>query len=295
MTTQEFSREFDILYNNLASNTAPPLNEYEKSVFLTKAQSDIVLELYSGRNNLGLAFESSEEVRRYLRPLIKYNSIDFSNPSTEVQDTSTTLVKKWFDATNKMLVLSFYRPATSDPLFYDRVIYPGIGTIREELVYTYTADTGEVLTRTIPIIPVTHDDLQKVLQNPFKRPKKTSRALRLDGHEKEFIDIPEENTDNDNKVTSNNGTSICIYVDNTDGKNYDVTNGYVYKEWYLRYPSPIMLADEGLPSNAALTIQGYDYDGTSRESELPESLHRMILDRAVLYAKQAYIGGQTQA
>ena len=36
MTTQEFSNEFDVLYNN-AGNQAPGLDEYEKSVFLTKA------------------------------------------------------------------------------------------------------------------------------------------------------------------------------------------------------------------------------------------------------------------
>lgn len=35
MNNKEFSREFDILYNNIMSNSAPGLNEYEKSVFLT--------------------------------------------------------------------------------------------------------------------------------------------------------------------------------------------------------------------------------------------------------------------
>ena len=81
MTTQEFSIEFDILYNNLASNTAPPLNEYEKSVFLTKAQSDIVIELYSGRNNLGLSYESSEEVRNYLKGLLTFTEYTFTPSS----------------------------------------------------------------------------------------------------------------------------------------------------------------------------------------------------------------------
>lgn len=76
MTPTEFSTEFDILYNNLASNAAPPLNEYEKSVFLTKAQLDIVVELYSGRNQLGLYFESSEEVRTYLKPLFCKDECD---------------------------------------------------------------------------------------------------------------------------------------------------------------------------------------------------------------------------
>lgn len=37
MSTQEFSNEFDVLYNNIMSNAAPGLDGYEKSVFLTKA------------------------------------------------------------------------------------------------------------------------------------------------------------------------------------------------------------------------------------------------------------------
>jgi hypothetical protein len=37
MTTSEFSNQFDVLYNNITSNQAPGLDEYEKSVFLTKA------------------------------------------------------------------------------------------------------------------------------------------------------------------------------------------------------------------------------------------------------------------
>ena len=35
MTNQEFSNEFDILYNNVVGNQAPGLDTYEKSVFLT--------------------------------------------------------------------------------------------------------------------------------------------------------------------------------------------------------------------------------------------------------------------
>jgi len=37
MTTNEMSSEFDILYNQINSNQAPGVDEYEKSVFLTKA------------------------------------------------------------------------------------------------------------------------------------------------------------------------------------------------------------------------------------------------------------------
>lgn len=37
MTNKEMSDQFDLLYNNITSNQAPGLNEFDKSVFLTKA------------------------------------------------------------------------------------------------------------------------------------------------------------------------------------------------------------------------------------------------------------------
>lgn len=51
MTHIEFSNEFDVLYNNLMSNAAPGLNEYEKSVFLTKAQEEIVKNHFNPNGN----------------------------------------------------------------------------------------------------------------------------------------------------------------------------------------------------------------------------------------------------
>ena len=51
MTNQEFSNEFDVLYNNITSNQAPGLDEYEKSVFLTKAQDEIIKSYFNPRLN----------------------------------------------------------------------------------------------------------------------------------------------------------------------------------------------------------------------------------------------------
>lgn len=62
MNNKEFSSEFDILYNNLMSNNAAPLNEYEKSVLLTQAQESIVIDIYNGRFN----GESLKILRRLL-------------------------------------------------------------------------------------------------------------------------------------------------------------------------------------------------------------------------------------
>ena len=223
MTTQEFSIEFDILYNNLASNAAPPLNEYEKSVFLTKAQSDIVIELYSGRNHLGLAFEGSEEVRRYLHPLVKQNNITLIPGSDGLYDIQGTSISDVF------------------------VI------IREYLRH----NSGET-----PVIPVTQDEYSKIKQNPFRGPKCYKRALRLEQESK-----------------------ISIAADLPIGTDTQ------YVITYLKNPDPIILKALPADNDGQLTIQN---EHEASAGELPESLHRMILDRAVLYAKQAYVGGQAQ-
>jgi hypothetical protein len=68
MTLDELSIQFDIMYNNISSNQAPGLTEYEKSVFLTQAQDAIILELYKGV--YGNSFETTEEVTRYLNSLV---------------------------------------------------------------------------------------------------------------------------------------------------------------------------------------------------------------------------------
>lgn len=216
MTTQEFSIQFDILYNNLASNAAPPLNEYEKSVFLTKAQSEIVLELYSGRNQLGLSFESSEEVRKYLRPLLIYRTVPLSKNSSTV-------------------------------------------TIPEDIWLITRESIGNT-----PVIPISQDDYYRVKENPFKGAKKNKRALRI----------------------SNGDSDLLIHKEDYP----ESPNTLDYKVWGLQKPSPIIL--DGI-LDTTLTIDGeYAYP---LDCVLPDSLHGAILDRAVLLAKQAYIGGQTQA
>ena len=77
MTNEEFSNEFDVLANSNSivkpfglTDTPLEFNEYEKSVFLTKAQETIVRALYSG-NLTGKSFEETEELRKYLNTLVK--------------------------------------------------------------------------------------------------------------------------------------------------------------------------------------------------------------------------------
>lgn len=91
MTESEMSIEFDLLYNNIASNQAPGLTEYEKSVFLTQAKEAIIKSLYNG--GAGNSFESSEEVTRYLNSLVVEKELPITTTTKEV-DLSTSNV--WY-------------------------------------------------------------------------------------------------------------------------------------------------------------------------------------------------------
>lgn len=51
MTNQEFDLGFDLLWNNIMSNTAPGLNSYEKSMFLTKAQDELLKNYFNPKGN----------------------------------------------------------------------------------------------------------------------------------------------------------------------------------------------------------------------------------------------------
>lgn len=76
MTIQEMSDQFDLLYNNITSNQAPGLNEWEKSVFLTKAQSQLVKEYFNQRvDAIGGGFDGSQKRQYDFSGLIRTESL----------------------------------------------------------------------------------------------------------------------------------------------------------------------------------------------------------------------------
>ena len=160
MTTQEFSNEFDILYNNISSNQAPGLNEYEKSVLLTKSQEDIIRELYSGKNVYNDSLEKTEEVRRYLSPLICTSELtDKVDGLIGVSDNSV-----FFNLPDKVWFIT-----------YEAVI------LDDENAGCHNGE--EIL-----VTPVTQDEYYKLKNNPFRRAS-TRRAIRLDLGQKDTVEI----------------------------------------------------------------------------------------------------------
>src|SRR6187402_1923649 len=71
MTNQELKNEFLIHYNAIATNSAPGLDDYEISVFLTKAQLELVKNYYNPLGNKYRdGFENSEKRRNDLKELL---------------------------------------------------------------------------------------------------------------------------------------------------------------------------------------------------------------------------------
>lgn len=150
MTTQEFSLEFDLIYNNIMSNQAPGLSEYEKSLFLTQAQEALVLDIYSGK--LGSPFEGSEEVTDYLSPLVKQTTVDTAI-SGNGMDSRSVFFKipedVWFKTGEKAMIMS------------DSLECNGCNK------------------REVDVVPVTQDTLYRTKNSPFRGPNER-RVLRLD-------------------------------------------------------------------------------------------------------------------
>jgi len=70
MTHTEFISRFDILYNNIASNKAPGISDYEKSVFLTKAQYEVLKNYFNPKGN-----KYSEGVDDSIKRQIDFSSL----------------------------------------------------------------------------------------------------------------------------------------------------------------------------------------------------------------------------
>lgn len=144
MTLEELSNEFDVIINSYDNSQSLVFNEYEKSIYLTKAQEYIIKDLY--RN-----YEGTEELNSYLKTLIKDNTYTIED-STNIE----------LDYPNNFL--------------YILKEYANINT------------TCKSNSR-IDVLPITQDEYNEVVENPFRGSK--SKVLRLEENKIKLItDLP---------------------------------------------------------------------------------------------------------
>ncbi len=161
MTLSDFSNGFDTLLNSYSatanfgeeiSRQTIALDEYEKSVFLTKAQEELALSLYTGKNPYGESFESTEEIRR-----------DLANLVTETYlypITNTNGIPLGITSTSKFFTLP-------EDLWF----------ITMESVLVEKGKCNKAMR--LNVYPVKQDEYQAIKDNPF-RGANDRRALRLD-------------------------------------------------------------------------------------------------------------------
>ena len=152
MTNKEFSDGFSTLLNSFGITPNITLDEYEKSTFLTNAQEQLIIDIYSGRNIIyGKSFEQTEEIRRYLSNLV------------ETYETSTKV-------TGKLGLLK-------DSVFFE--IPQDTWFITYEVAFLKDSRLGCLDGIEASVVPLPQDDLYRAKDNPFRGPSK-DRVLRLD-------------------------------------------------------------------------------------------------------------------
>lgn len=147
MTVNEFSIQFDILLNQRYPNLGNSyVDEYEKSILLTKAQEEIVKQYAD-------IFEQSEKARRALANIVRNVSIAYDSN---------------FNATQANI-----RIEDNSKLFK---LPADVKLIRSEHIVTQDNIRHSVR-------PITHDEYEDLRKNPFRNPnssKPWDRALKLD-------------------------------------------------------------------------------------------------------------------
>lgn len=291
MTNAEFSNEFDVLYNSITSNQAPGLDEYEKSVFLTKAQDEIVKSYFNPRSNKTQeGFDGNEKRQIDFSMIMRsavYDEVDFcrgfaGDGSENITLTSIPEVRKALVTEGDMSILLDYyiidetklkviqrtyneyetKLYTVSPFldsFFDMRDNTRSVVLDNDILmfineYVEAKRNGESIAR-LTVLPINYVEYSRLMSKPYKRPLK-NQAWRLldnsDGHKKAEIVI---------------------------GPN-DTISRYVIR--YVKRPRAIRLIDFD-----DVTLDG---DKTEQSCELDPILHPEILQRAVELAKASYTG-----
>ena len=149
MSSEEFSNQFDVYFNNITDNQAPGLTEYEKSLFLTKAQDEKIKNHFNPKGNkYGEGFDDSQKRQMDFSKLMFHEEKDADEIDEPIFDTRTP---------NK----SVYLP---DDLWI--IINERVKVIRG----------GKNVDLTVK--PINYAEYDRLMSKPYKRPLK-HQAWRL--------------------------------------------------------------------------------------------------------------------
>ena len=289
MTVQDFSTIFDVLYNNITSNQAPGLNEFEKSVFLTKAQNQLVKEYFNRRTDgFGGGFDGSEQRQYDFSSLIRLWAEDAVAPSNNYDDTrldqrsyKAHLPEDFFFAVNEIVTDGKwqYSVLPLDYSEYQRLMLKAYSFPVKRGVWRLITGIEEEQASTEnpvqPVPPATFDDDE----------------FNAGGWDD---DVP---SSDDGGTVSDGTRTVVLPVIELIGK-FELTGNdkLKYKLRYVQNLYPIILEELDVYQQD-LTIEGKTRPlSLENPCVLPKECHQEIIERAVTLAKIAWQGGtMTQA
>ena len=298
MTPSEFSNQFDVLYNNITSNQAPGLNEYEKSVFLTKAQDEIVKNYFNPTSNSKQqGFDDTAKRQMDFANIMQTIELKYAEDGNISHFDSRSLMYELpndiFVVINENIkllkVISINIPSVgveTSPL--NVIVGPVVQPITDvtegnddnEVPWIVVSELGER-----QVIALDYGEYTRLMSKPYKYPLKY-QAWRL----------------LTNGINNKNYAEIVLpYIENLDTTSIYKTNKWdttdtqatvnkvipVYNLRYIRRPHPIRLVDFSNSYGEDITIGG---DAGISGCELGEGVHEEILQRAVELAKIAWAG-----
>ena len=184
MTLEEFSTEFDVLYNSITSNAAPGFNDYEKSVLLTLAQEELIKSYFVANNNTtGVGLDGSQKRHYDFSTLIKVKTLNNIIDSIWTTRADVPVFNK--DANNIFLVPNDVFLVLNEYL-----------TVKNN---SYT------------VFPISYDSYNLLMSKPFPYPNKR-QAWRLDSSiNGEIAATKVIHVSDDKDISSENITFESIY------------------------------------------------------------------------------------
>lgn len=317
MLISEFSDQFDVLYNNITSNQAPGLNEYEKSLFLTKAEKEIVKNYFTANskgNTIGQGFDDSAKRQADFSVLMKTALCAAAQISGSIQVTVKKYTCTSGDSTQilRAAQISFVKdgnPYTVPNGTYTVTVSGSTKTITVSsdtvivIGYPYNSGTITVADETQTLLSGRIDDRSGVYIFPSDTFIVVNESIKtVEGRYLQVIPLRfDQYTDlmskpfkyplknqawrlmNSGEVSNGAATKYVEIITNT----WDTVGTYNIR--YVRVPKPIIVANLG-----DLSIDGENLQST--ECEIDPILHEDILQRAVELAKVAWTAtGQDNA
>lgn len=319
MTTIEFSDYID----QRTKQQGFIIDDYEKSLLLTLCQEQFVEDLYSSDSYE--SFEETERRRRALgnlvysfeayrkeedRPVLVLKTINEATGEEETKEFNTAtgvnkdLVQSYSFDSNNIVEDSINKHLRT----YKKIKTDSVNvTLPENLLYiiyeqvTFDEDIECIDGNTAVVIPITHDEYYRAMQNPFRRPNER-RVFRLDvAHPRNVLEshnrvlrlwqlykdddnitkpalMKDKSTLSDEMLDSD--TNPYSLRDNDRPQLIELISKYRIGKYFCRYikrPNPIVVNE--LPDN--LTIYGFN---KRTESEINPVLHKIIAENAVKMA-----------